>query len=405
MITGLVPVKKQAGEFDQVFKDTIPIGDGGAGKEWEKTRDIPVYTRRLIERAEITGEPNESLHWEPLSTKGLNNMIATEWGLKVADLVGRDYTDVVYTMPLGPLVGAEWDESVGHEPEIPMAAKEEREKLIQQAKDAEPAVADDDAETSEATQPKSPSKKQVAKKNVEYRLFRFFDLTAKPGKRYRYRVQLWLRNPNYKLADKFLKDPESKKDELRPSPWSEPSEVVEIPTGNEMILVAVNPTRGKDVATKIKLVANDPESGLPAVIEDDFYRGTVVNVTKTCFIAKPGEPHPESRSVTFETNAVLLDARGGAPFGRDKSFTEPGNILLLDADGKLVAHNELDDLELSENNPLMTEEGVAPIINEGGKAPPKTPKASAGKRRANPNDLLNGSPAPTAPRGRRSRSR
>lgn len=46
--------------------------------------------------------------------------------------------------------------------------------------------------------------------NMKYRLFRFFDFTVEPGKSYQYRVKLGLKNPNYRLNDRFLTEEAAK---------------------------------------------------------------------------------------------------------------------------------------------------------------------------------------------------
>ena len=41
---------------------------------------------------------------------------------------------------------------------------------------------------------------------IKYVLFRFFDFTVEPSKRYRYRVQLCLQNPNFKQETRYLQE-------------------------------------------------------------------------------------------------------------------------------------------------------------------------------------------------------
>src|SRR5690606_30011309 len=44
---------------------------------------------------------------------------------------------------------------------------------------------------------------------VPYKLYRYVDTSCEPGKRYRYRVRLWVNNPNYGFPAGYLEDPES----------------------------------------------------------------------------------------------------------------------------------------------------------------------------------------------------
>ncbi len=57
----------------------------------------------------------------------------------------------------------------------------------------------------------------------EYRLFRFVDVTVKPGKAYRYRVTINLWNPNYNVAAKFLDEPDQTKEPYLAAALSETS--------------------------------------------------------------------------------------------------------------------------------------------------------------------------------------
>ena len=66
---------------------------------------------------------------------------------------------------------------------------------------------------------------------ANYRLFRYFDFTVEPEKSYQYRVRLAVKNPNHKLADRFLDD-DAVKDKTKVDLWTDFS----FPTGQ----VAVN---------------------------------------------------------------------------------------------------------------------------------------------------------------------
>ncbi|MCL2624130.1 MAG: hypothetical protein FWD31_10745, partial [Planctomycetaceae bacterium] len=55
---------------------------------------------------------------------------------------------------------------------------------------------------------------------AKYRLFRYFDFTVEPGKSYQYRVRLAVKNPNFRLTDKFL-DGEAAKTKLEPGLWTD----------------------------------------------------------------------------------------------------------------------------------------------------------------------------------------
>ncbi len=395
VVCALVPIKKQFAEYEQTFKDTIPIMEGGVltgpNKDAEKLRDTPVYSRAIIERAEIVDENDAQVVWQPVNLKGYVRF-KKQWAHISPEIVGGDYLDPVYTMPLGPLVANEWDDSVGHEPEIPLAAKEELDRNALAAKQSKPEEDDangglngfNDPGGAPAKAPARPAQtpKRAEKKIVEYRLFRFFDFDVEPGKSYRYRVKLAVKNPNHNLPDKYLKVVDSKKDEVRETPWSQPSPSATVPFGNFMTVATVQPARGnKDATIKVRLTTIDPDSGLPAVMEEDVTRGTVLNFVKSVEVKMPDGKESMTRdNVKFETNAVVLDIRGGQPLStKDKNLTAVGEALIINADGKLVAHNELDDLDLNESNPTPAADAE---------------KAGVKKNKKDDSKLLDGAQAP-----------
>jgi|GEM_PF-2371021 len=87
----------------------------------------------------------------------------------------------------------------------------------------------------------------------EVKLFRFIDRTVEPGKRYRYRVRLMLANPNYNQNPRFLQRPDLGKKEYIVTPWSEPSNVVEVPRDDRLLLLAVKPSYSSQVETTAKV--------------------------------------------------------------------------------------------------------------------------------------------------------
>ncbi|MCC7085346.1 MAG: hypothetical protein IT427_10100 [Pirellulales bacterium] len=77
---------------------------------------------------------------------------------------------------------------------------------------------------------------------VPYKLYRYVDMTCEKGKRYRYRVQLMVRNPNFMFPAGYLEKPESAKQEFLLSEWSEPSSVIEIPMNGQVLAAGSSAT-------------------------------------------------------------------------------------------------------------------------------------------------------------------
>jgi hypothetical protein len=71
---------------------------------------------------------------------------------------------------------------------------------------------------------------------AEFRLFRFIDTTVKPGQRYRYRVRLSVRNPNFGIDRQHLADPASAKGELLPSKESNETPPVSVPDATTLLV-------------------------------------------------------------------------------------------------------------------------------------------------------------------------
>lgn len=116
----------------------------------------------------------------------------------------------------------------------------------------------------------------------DYKLFRFVDRTVEPGKRYRYRVRLWLWNPNYKQDPRFLERPELGKEPYIATAWSDPSNVVEVPRDDRLLVLGVKPPSTYYEANgKVVLLKWLHEEGELATKEQEkVLRGQVLNLRK-----------------------------------------------------------------------------------------------------------------------------
>ncbi|MCS7305269.1 MAG: hypothetical protein NZ602_09215 [Thermoguttaceae bacterium] len=141
----------------------------------------------------------------------------------------------------------------------------------------------------------------------DHKLFRFIDRTVEPGKRYRYRVRLLLANPNYNQPARLLERPELGKDPWIITPWSEPSNVVEVPRDDRLLLLAVKPSASYQAETsaKVALLKWLHTEGEMAVKEEErVFRGQILNlpnqkwpeedIRKTPSTPKPSKPSGKS---------------------------------------------------------------------------------------------------------------
>lgn len=186
-------------------------------------------------------------------------------------------------------------------------------------------------------------------------LFRFFDDTVQPGRRYRYRIQLVMQDVNADQQPKFLdptvtarqtKDPKR----FRMSEWSEPSPVAVVPQPG-LIFIA----QTKDVASdepEARLIVKSVDSANAAEIaHNEWYsRGSVLNFAKQAQIIwsslykiDPAGPQ-DSPVFRFLTGLTLVDVDGGDQLTpKNRKLMAPSRALVMDSSGRLLMQNELDE--------------------------------------------------------------
>lgn len=236
--------------------------------------------------------------------------------------------------------------------------------------------------------PGSPESPSGMMAETRVRLFRFFDFTVEPGKRYKYRVKLMFTNPNLGLPIRILKSPEMATQKvLEAEEWSETREIVTVPRDSRVLAGPVKPSIWSTVEPKgtIGIAFFDMKSGAQQFEEfKDVMRGQLLNFTgrplqgagapasamtpemdpmmmgvssemppdmmysgekmaKKPKRTKPAPTDDKGEKVDYFTETILLDMCGGAKLpGRDRESTEPGRYLLFDPEGNLAIFNELD---------------------------------------------------------------
>lgn len=227
---------------------------------------------------------------------------------------------------------------------------------------------------------------------TEFKLFRFFDFHVEPGKSYQYRVQLWLEDPNYPKDDarrlslrmlsteaanriRPLMTSADTKKFYRTTPWSEPTEVVTVTFGNDVLAGPVTApgqmaTRSRKVRfpkpydePRAKVLVLEWNNQLAADIpaETEVRRGSLANFTQETEYLRPTEPVLEKLTHQFKLNTVIVDIAGGQALPsaiRGENLTSSGEILLLDEQGNLKFHDELDDLQQYKRNTFLPPEAA-----------------------------------------------
>lgn len=350
VVTALVPIEKQAAEYNRVFSHAM-----GEAAE----RDIPHYTRAIVERAAIDPKNPDKLDWKPL---GPLTVSQAEWETGGDEIVDSKYLDPNLTFRLGPLVGASWNESVTHPKIPPLWVTDVAEVAAPAAPAAPPAAV--------APPAKPAAAPPRAARTVSHKLLRVFDYSVQLNGRYRYRVKLELKNPNFGMNAKFLKNPAAplNSQELRTSEkWSDPTDVVAIPSGYEVLAGGVEP-KSVEPAANLLLTALNRADGIPASTKTRTYRGSLANKKESN--VKASDPRNNKviviGEVEFNSGVVVVDIYGGknlslAKSKRESPYAAPGEVLLLDANGNLTVHNDLEDHDqfLSRQPPDAAEEARA----------------------------------------------
>jgi hypothetical protein len=217
---------------------------------------------------------------------------------------------------------------------------------------------------------------------VQYKLIRFCDTDVEPGKVYRYRVRVFLEDPNnpntdptngivnvpprrrslsMKVIDRLNKqeaDEASKKSYYVLSPWSDATQPVSLPSTARLYTGAVEPQRmaagGEGAAVQqsevygnlVPVVWND-QLAIDVSTETRGYRGSVLNFTKKQFdVLDPVSLVIKIlKGYEFKNQFMVLDIRGGEdlPGDRKELVTAPGEFALVDDTGNFRVLNELDD--------------------------------------------------------------
>lgn len=415
-VTGLVPYKEQIEKYTKEFAEA---------QLQDPSKDSPFWMGYLVERAEVTDldlkDPSKS-KWEKISVNAAKDF-AARWAVRAGEVVDPMYTDEFLTFPLGPLLERNWGKDVGHS-KIPILDVTQRGATAGGEVEPESAALSDIGQKTEGSDLEAMLKRRhktllpgmgggeggmpgrtVMQRSampggaaegmrpgfvgrgmpggegmpggmpggmgsngepqqIEHLLFRFFDFTVEEGKRYRYRVQLVLENPNYNLRPQYLKDAKLAKDELKRAPFSEPSPVASVSSYNLLFAGRVRPADKPVEEPKVNLVIVqlDPKLGTNAIYEmrppkpgnveerkrpmKEVERGQLIEFSAKVDVVHPITRKPEERTVQFNANSVVLDIRGGEAFS-PKDYkdhdTMPGEVLFMDSNGSLSAHSETTD--------------------------------------------------------------
>lgn len=323
-----------------------------------------------------------------------------EWAAEPVDPVAEPYKDFVLTLPLPPLVGRDWGADATH-PDIPLnppLLEEEIEPLAEES--TEPAEQDgelkfytDDptqtgisgarpGQTPRSTYPgvgrqpwssgairrmgsegqgggyrggmMSGGQQTTLPRGIDFKLLRFVDFTVKPGKKYKYRVQVVLADPNYGIVKSYLA-PEVLDRKVgyarKADDWSDASPTVGIPLAGTVHVAEAKLPRTDIVHNDEPTVTLWAETfdidrkegtALHVAKDKELHRGAVINLQEKMFYTGDGDRWRDTfDSYKLQTGVTLLDVAGADRLTKD--ISAPARVLLMDAAGELSIRNELDD--------------------------------------------------------------
>lgn len=215
---------------------------------------------------------------------------------------------------------------------------------------------------------------------VAKKLVRFVDFTAQAGRKYRYRVKLVLEDPNRPKDPDMEPEPTTLDDEVlkrikgleaaeaaggqrryfRPSDWSEPSDIVSMPSPERFYAGATIPGATTYIGgaaiplaepeAKVLAVTWDPKLGVFAPAEQSVHRASVLNVKADVEVIHPVQGDLRKvEGYELKTDGVVLDILGGEKLPGTAASKEdiraPGETLIMDAEGNLLVTDESRDIE------------------------------------------------------------
>jgi hypothetical protein len=225
-------------------------------------------------------------------------------------------------------------------------------------------------------------------KGVDFLLLRFFDFTVEPGKKYKYRVQLVLADPNFSMTkdtlapevlDRHAKEAQVarenktlRSDIRRVEGWSDASPTVGIPLAGSVKLVDVKPMSNEKINDEpaaqllVESVGFDEKNNAiqASVKKEKFLRGHVANLVEDGWYIGEGWVD-KWKNFRFVTGMTILDIDGGKQLSRN--YTSPGRLLVMGPAGELYIRNELDDKPAVDHyNVLFDEETRRRMFGEAG---------------------------------------
>jgi hypothetical protein len=425
VVMAVVPYEKQIEEFANSLESSL---------DYDANRDFPLYLQFAAERADVTANPAANPAddaWTKINVPAV--LLETQkWAGYLPEIVDPDYIHEKLTHPAPPFMQRDiWDlvthpdvplmsyatsstdpldtpappmptgDSPGIDVPLPMpggvpGGGESGQGPIMRPR---PGMAGGEHGGPMVRQPRAPrmagmqdegggsalGSSTAPPPTPKYQLVRFTDTTVEPGKVYRYRIRVYLHDPNHPaqgytsptIVSLDGKVQERVKaldaaDAARGggfrtywvmSDWSEPSPAATLPPVEHFFAGKVTqPAATQVVEGRPKVPTNQPQAKALTVVwdrskvvdvpaEHDVFRGSGLD-----FVQDAQVIHPVTHEVIdlakypFSTRALVVDMQGGEripPVERknEHPLDSPGELLIFDAAGRLHVQDESRDIE------------------------------------------------------------
>ncbi len=419
VLTGIVDYKKYQESFRKCFKNVVFSSP-------DDYRPVFVYYR--VQRVEVTdeNEPIDEKRWKkPYETTLKQEFQRFRRG---GDLAENRLLDRALAFPLPARSDEPWDTSVVYHPRIPFEDLRQTTRTTGETEKPAGDVPDEpdpvggwggrtgmgDTNMGETYGsgmhghgsgvgevgggPMHGGLRHSGQQDLApLRLFRFIDFNVEPGKRYRYRARLLVKNPNYKLDERYLvkelRERSKDKEQWRPyivTQWSDPSDVIVVPRDDRLLTVSVAPARGIDGDPSGMIMAIHWNRQKGEEIHDEFkiWRGWLANFLDQKLPVreestqqfegghpragelgegellggrerKKSKKQPKIKlpTVDYMTEMLVLDLRGGQRLPGKNRLMWPGEMLLLDPDGNLQVRSDVEDRQACDDqkNPAKSQ--------------------------------------------------
>jgi len=414
-VTALVPYKTQFENFQTCFPET--------NRDFDPNRDRPNYLAWELQRALIT-DPSAEPQWKLLKRKttSSNAQVGSEMIMSgpAGEVIDQRYRHDLLTQPMPNLLLRDLDR-YGRHPEVPRATNLGMYGLGEQenATELETEEADEEQEFMPGIQGGQMGlggggygggyrgggiggyqgagemgfeggmamyggRGFGQSRLPDFLMFRYVDLEVEPGKAYRYRLRLWVEDPNQpgpgkptpaarsldqSVKDRLAKLPKRKVNDpttgakiklpqfWRLAEWSEPSSIVRISLGHKMLVGTATPQLIKTIrgeGQSLRYRAREPSAQMMVLQWDREHIANLpaekpmplggVGYLKQDTELLDGQRLKKLEDYRFTSTTVVVDIGGGEELGK-LDLTAPGEVLIWNAQGDLIVLDELNDAE------------------------------------------------------------